>query len=402
MPAETAPLFTRRFFTMCGFTFTVFLSAFQMLPTTPFRILDTGGSTFAAGLFLGFLTYSSALTGPITGALADRLGKRRILIANSLVIAGFAVAYALSTSYVVPLVLVLFHGFFWSGLLSASSAYMTDFIPESRRAEGIGYWGMSTMLAVAVAPGVGFWFYHLGWRWLCASVGILNLGMAAIAFTLEESPVAARMGREHFFHRNLIEWRIVVVAMSLFLCSFGYGGVTSFVALFAERNGVRPKGVFFTTFAIVTIITRVFSGRLADRIGPRKFFLPCLGLVCVGFALLSIAETRRGIILAALVFGTGFGNMYPAFVAHVVRFFDPSRRGAIFGGILAAFDTGIGTGSITLGFIIEHFGFRPAWIVATALSAMSVPFFLWSERRFLLSSPWPGSDGRLTPERREA
>jgi MFS family permease len=226
--------------------------------------------------------------------------------------------------------------------------------------------------------------------------------MAAIAFTLEESPVAARMSREHFFHRNLIEWRIVVVAMSLFLCSFGYGGVTSFVALFAERNGVRPKGVFFTTFAIVTIITRVFSGRLADRIGPRKFFLPCLGLVCVGFALLSIAETRRGIILAALVFGTGFGNMYPAFVAHVVRFFDPSRRGAIFGGILAAFDTGIGTGSITLGFIIEHFGFRPAWIVATALSAMSVPFFLWSERRFLLSSPWPGSDGRLTPERREA
>ncbi len=402
MPAETPPLFTRRFFTMCGFTFTVFLSAFQMLPTTPFRILDTGGSTFAAGLFLGFLTYSSALTGPITGALADRVGKRRILIANSLVIAGFSVAYALSTSYVVPLVLVLFHGFFWSGLLSASSAYMTDFIPESRRAEGIGYWGMSTMLAVAVAPGVGFWFYHLGWKWLCASVGVLNLGMAAIAFTLEESEVAARMSRERFFHRNLIEWRIVVVAFSLFLCSFGYGGVTSFVALFAERNGVKPKGVFFTTFAIVTIFTRVFSGRLADRIGPRKFFLPCLGLVCVGFGLLAMAETRLGIIVAALVFGAGFGNMYPAFVAHVVRFFDPSRRGAIFGGILAAFDTGIGTGSVTLGFIIEHYGFRPAWLVATGLSALSVPYFLWSEKRFLLSSPLPRAKERVTPERQEA
>jgi len=386
MPAETTPLFTRRFFTMCGFTFTVFLSAFQMLPTTPFRILDTGGSTFAAGLFLGFLTYSSALTGPITGALADRVGKRRILIANSLVIAGFSVAYAMSTSYVLPLVLVLFHGFFWSGLLSASSAYMTDFIPESRRAEGIGYWGMSTMLAVAVAPSVGFWFYHLGWIWLCASVGVLNLGMAAIAFTLQESQVAARMTPERFFHRDMIEWRIVFVAFSLFLCSFGYGGVTSFVALFAERNGVRPKGVFFTTFAMVTIVTRLFSGRIADRIGPRKFFLPCLSLVCVGFALLTIAESRLGIIVAALVFGAGFGNMYPAFVAYVVRFFDPSRRGAIFGGILAAFDTGIGTGSVTIGWIIEHYGFRPAWMVATGLSALSVPYFLWSEKRFLLSS----------------
>jgi MFS family permease len=391
MPSAPAPLFTRRFFTMCGFTFTVFLSAFQMLPTTPFRILDTGGSTFAAGLFLGFLTYSSAITGPVTGALADRLGKRRILIMNSVVIAGFALAYGLSTSYVVPLVLVLFHGFFWSGLLSASSAYMTDFIPESRRAEGIGYWGMSTMLAVAVAPSVGFWFYHFGWGWLCASVGVLNLGMAAIAFTLEESPVAARMTREHFFSRDLIEWRMVMVAISLYLCSFGYGGVTSFVALYAERNGVTPKGVFFMTFAAVTIVTRVFSGRLADRIGHRRFFLPCLGLVCVGFALLAFARGRTSLVVAALVFGTGFGNMYPAFVAHVVRFFDPTRRGAVFGGILAAFDTGIGTGSIVLGWIIEHHGFRPAWLVATALSALSIPYFLWSERRFLLSAaPVPG------------
>jgi MFS family permease len=397
MPAaDIAPLFTRRFFTMCGFTFTVFLSAFQMLPTTPFRILDTGGSTFAAGLFLGFLTYSSALTGPITGALADRVGKRRVLIANSLVIAGFSVAYAFSTSYVVPLVLVLFHGFFWSGLLSASSAYMTDFIPESRRAEGSGYWGMSTMLAVAVAPSVGFWFYNRGWMWLCASVGVLNLGMAAIAYTLEESKVAARMSRERFFHKNLIEWRIVIVAFSLFLCSFGYGGITSFVALFAERNGVRPKGIFFTTFAVVTIVTRVFSGRLADRIGPRKFFLPCLGLVSVGFGLLAIAESRLGIIVSALVFGAGFGNMYPAFVAHVVKFFDPSRRGAIFGGILAAFDTGIGTGSVTLGWVIEHYGFRPAWVVATALAATSVPFFLWSEKRYLLS-PRPEQEALGSP-----
>ena len=49
--------------------------------------------------------------------------------------------------------LVFFHGLFWSGLLSASSAYMTEVIPESRRAEGIGYWGMSTMLADGRRPG---------------------------------------------------------------------------------------------------------------------------------------------------------------------------------------------------------------------------------------------------------
>ena len=84
-PIVTVPdvperLFTPRFFVMCGFSFTVFLSAFQLLPTAPFHILDLGGSTFASGLFLGFLTYSSAFSAPLTGAYADRVGSRRVLI----------------------------------------------------------------------------------------------------------------------------------------------------------------------------------------------------------------------------------------------------------------------------------------------------------------------------------
>ena len=70
-------LFSPRFFVMCGFTFTVFLSAFQLLPTAPFHIHDLGGSTFASGLFLGFLTYASAFSAPLTGAISDRIGVDR-------------------------------------------------------------------------------------------------------------------------------------------------------------------------------------------------------------------------------------------------------------------------------------------------------------------------------------
>ena len=73
-------LFTPRFFILWAYNFIVFLSAFQLLPTAPFHILSLGGSHAEAGLFLGFLTYSSAISAPITGALADRWGKRNMLL----------------------------------------------------------------------------------------------------------------------------------------------------------------------------------------------------------------------------------------------------------------------------------------------------------------------------------
>jgi len=110
-------LFTPRFFVMCGFTFTVFLSAFQLLPTAPFHIVDLGGSTFASGLFLGFLTYSSAFSAPLTGAYADRIGHRRMLIISSVALSVFAAAYAVITDYRLMLALAIVQGVFWSGLL---------------------------------------------------------------------------------------------------------------------------------------------------------------------------------------------------------------------------------------------------------------------------------------------
>jgi len=378
------PLFTPRYFMMCGFTFTVFLSLFQLLPTAPFRILDLGGSTALAGVFLGVLTYASALSAPVTGALADRVGKRLTLLVTSLAIAGFSVAYALSSSYWIPLVLVFFHGLFWSGLLSASSAYMTEGIPESRRAEGIGYWGMATMLATAIAPAIGLWMYRRGWAWLCAGTAVLNLVMAAIAWRLPpDSIVSARMQKGRFFGRHLVEWRVVAVTISLFLISFGYGGITSFVAVLCDRNGITPRSIFFTAFALTVLVTRIFSGRLADAYGHRRVLLPCLALVTVGFAMTALAHTRLQLVAAAVVFGLGFGNQYPAFVGYVLKFVADDRRGAAFGGILAAFDTGIGTGSVAIGWLAGEFGFRAAFGFAAFLSCFSIPYFLWAERRFL-------------------
>jgi MFS family permease len=371
-------LFTPRFFVMCGFSFTVFLSAFQLLPTAPFHILDLGGTTFASGLFLGFLTYSSAFSAPLTGALADRLGPRRVLMTSSVALTLFSVAYGVITDYRWMLALVLIHGVFWSGLLSASAAYMTNMLPERRRAEGIGYWGLSTVAAIAVAPTVGFWIYRRGWWWLCALGAGLNVMMGVIAFFLKDTPRETAHERE----RGILEWRVLIISLALFLYSFGYGGITSFAAMYADANHVTPKGLYLTTLAIVILCIRPIAGKLGDRWGYKRVFVPCLVLISVGLALLSFGGTRGWMIASAIVFGAGFGTAYPVYVGYVMRDVSAARRGAAFGAILAAFDTGIGTGSTSMGWIIQHYGFRQAFGVAAAISALALPYFLSADRFF--------------------
>ena len=373
-------LFSPRFFVMCGFTFTVFLSAFQLLPTAPFRIHDLGGSTFASGLFLGFLTYASAFSAPLTGAISDRIGRRRTLVVASGVILLCAIGYALTTSYRVMLALVVVHGLFWSALLSASAAYLTNLLPERRRAEGIAYWGLSSVAAVAVAPPIAFWLLqHGGWRWICVSCGSLNALMGAIAWTLDrdESP------NHHATHSKgpLVEWRVLALSVTLFLYSFAYGAITSFSAVYADAIGVSPKSLYLTVLAVVILLSRPLAGPLADRIGYRRVFMPSLVLIAAGLTILAAGSTRGSLVLSAIVFGLGFGNAYPAFVAYVMRDVTAARRGAAFGAILAAFDTGIGTGSTSVGWLIERYGFSTAFGTAAVLSVIALPYFVVVDRR---------------------
>ncbi|MCM2257034.1 MAG: MFS transporter [Vicinamibacteria bacterium] len=409
-PAPESRLFTPLFFVMCGFSFTVFLSAFILLPTAPFRILELGGSDFAAGMFLGLLTYSSAFAAPFTGALADRFGRRRVLISCSLALSVFAAAYAVVPGVVPLLVLVPFHGAFWSGLMAASAAFVSDILPAHRRAEGLGLWGLSTIAAISMAPSFGFALKGLGWPAVCIACGALNLLMAAIATRLREprrvpapggarrwspggyvaneapSPPSPRHDHRFGAERgkgSVVEWRIVFLSLTLFLYSFGYGGITSFSAVDAQRAGIEPKSLFFTVFAGAMLFSRVLIGRQTDALGHRRVLIPCLVAIAAGLALMVPAPTRNGVILAAVVFGTGFGAAYPAFAALVLQNVPPERRGAAFGSILAAFDTGIGTGSVAIGFMAQRIGFRGAWAVAAALALLALPYFLWAEKRTL-------------------
>lgn len=399
-----APLFTARFFVMCAYTFTVFVSLFQLLPAAPYHVLALGGTTFAGGLFLGFLTYASALSAPFTGQVADRLGHRRVLMFVSVVLAGFTATYAVLDNYKLLLGLVFVHGLFWSALLSASGAYITSIIPESRRAEGIGYWGLSSVIALAAAPPLGFWVYSYGWTALCLEISALNLLMAFIAWRLpddrlrisvrpgfnparqssepgcsEDAPTTGPSLRARALGR--VEWPVMVLSVTMALVAFGYGGLTTFSALFADELGVSPRSVFLTSMAVTMLVGRLTIGRRLDSMGHRSVLFPCLLITASGMALVSVAQGRLTLIIAGLAFGAGFGLLYPAYTAYIMSRIPAWRRGAAFGAMLAAFDVGVGSGSTGLGWLIHQFGYRPAFGLAAGLAFLAVPYFLLVEKR---------------------
>lgn len=382
-------LFTPRFFTLFAFTFTVFVSMFQLLPTAPYRILAIGGSTAVAGLFLGLLTYASALSAPLLGSIVDRLGQRRVLIVTSLAVAGFSALYAVTTDYRLMLGLVVLHGIFWSGLLTASGSYMAAILPASRRAEGLGYWGFASIFAIGVAPSLGFVVYHFGWFTMCGEMVALNLIMTFIAWRLPALALAAPDGSPPFdlvghireFHQH-VEWRVVLLSITMSLVAFGYGALTSFSALFADWLGVTPRGLFLIATAVTMLGGRLLIGRAIDRIGHRRVLLPSLVTCAFGMAVTAAATGPMLLAIGGGLFGLGFGLMWPAFAALALGLSGPAKSGAAYGAMIAAFDTGIGTGSSALGSIVAKFGYRPAFGFAAALAALAAPYFLLVEKRF--------------------
>ncbi|MGZ5433156.1 MAG: MFS transporter [Thermoanaerobaculia bacterium] len=376
------PLFTRKFVMLWLFQAATFFSAFQLLPVIPLRIVDLGGSKATAGLFLFVYTAASAFSAPVMGTIADHIGRRRMLVIASLLFVAFSLAYGVVPWMPLVLAIAVVHGTLWSSILSAAGALMTDFIPPARRTEGLAYWGLAPTAAIAVAPAIGLWVNtSFGWFALCAEIAALSALTAIFASRLRGGETSAV--KKGLRAAELWDWAVVTTSLSLAVASFGYGGITSYVALFSRERGIQPESLFFTVFAISTVVIRVFTSRLGDRFGPNVLLYPAFVAMPVAFFLLARATNRLEMIVAAALFGIGLGAAFPAFMTFVVSNTREDRRARTFGSVILAFDTGIGVGSLTIGAIGERAGLDTAFNVAAAVACLSIPIFLITSRRLV-------------------
>jgi predicted MFS family arabinose efflux permease len=236
--------------------------------------------------------------------------------------------------------------------------------------------------------------YGHGWSALCAELAALNVLMALIAWLLPDDRAEAASARRELENqpkptgrnavdliRTHVEWRVLFLSVGMALMSFGWGSLTSFSSLFADEIGVMPRSLFLSAMSVATLTGRLTIGRTLDRRGYRSVLLRCFLAPPAGLALLALAQGPVSVVISALVFGAGFGLTHPAYTAYIMGHVTPARRGAAFGAMLAAFDTGIGLGSSTMGWLAHAFGFRLAFAASALVAACSLPYFLFAERR---------------------
>jgi len=337
-----------------------------------------GGTEAQIGLVIGAFSLSAVIFRPLVGVLLDRFG-RRLFIAWGLFL--FAVAmylYGWAGGVIALLGLRILHGMAWAIATTAILTAITDIIPPPRRGEGIGWFSASITLAMAIGPILGIWVTQnlpgqlfLVASGLCAVALLLTLG-AKLPF---QPPAGARA-------IVLLEKSALPVAAAALLLFIAYGGVIAFVALFADSIRVNPAA-FFLTFAATLALSRPLAGKLSDRYGEISVIVPAVVIKILALLTLSFSTGLSGVLVAAVLYGIGFGSAQPALHAAIIRLARPDRRGAANASFGSAADLGIGLGAIMLGWVSQHTSYQVLFTVSAVPVALSLIIFALFAKRLL-------------------
>ena len=364
------PLWTRDFILISIASLFITMGFQMLLPVLPVFSAELGGSDSWAGLVVGIFTISAVLMRPIAGRLLDKQGRRGVFILGLIVFLICVVAYNWTSTIFVLLILRFIHGFGWGASSTASSTIASDVVPKSRLGEGMGYFGLTSTLAMAIAPALGLEILGgYGFNavfYISAGVVLISIFIALLikyhkpdVVPKSDSDGFPKSGKAGIFERSAI-----LPAVVIFFITMTYGAIVSFIALYAGQKQVENIGLFFTVYAAALLISRPYFGRLTDRKGTPFAVLPGILCVIVSMSLIYFANSLMAFLIAGFIYGIGFGAVQPALQAMSVRKVDNTRRGAANATFFLGFDLGIGAGAILWGIIAEHLGYQLIYLLA--------------------------------------
>lgn len=413
-------LFTQGYICILAANFLLFFGFWLLIPVLPFYLKETYDCpTAMLGTILSCYTVCCLCIRPFSGYLMDTFPRKPIYILSYFVCVSMFLGYILSTTLTWFIILRAMHGIAFGGVTVGGNTLCVDIMPSSRRGEGLGYYGLTNNVAMALGPMTGLMLHgHISYENIFLTGMIVStaglLCAIAVKARVPESMRKAMTGTSdvHPAKRplaimpagNAVQTRLstglspkisldrfillkgIPVSISLFMLSIPYGATTNFVAMYAhEINLEAPTGFFFTLMAFGMGASRIVAGKRVDRgyitqcihIGfyPVIAAFLLLGL-CRFVATASIPVATVMFFIVPLLLGVGFGIMFPAMNSLYINLAPNNQRATATSTYLTAWDVGIGIGIVSSGVIAEHFTFYMVYLTGSVLCVVSLLFFV--------------------------
>lgn len=385
---EPAALLSRDFVLACLGNLSFFGSMYFLLPALPIYIVQLGGQESDVGLIMGTFTVTSVLLRPFVGRGVDNWQRKAFLLLGAAIFMLASLLYGLASS--VPLLFLVraFHGAGIACFTTAASTYIADIVPAARRGAAMGFYGMFSNIAMSVGPvlgGILMRGYTMAVLFgASAAAGLFSLSVVALLREPRRPDSARPAGRSN---QPLINRSALFPSLIMFSLSLTYGTVLSFLPLLASNRGIGSFEVFFTVFALSLIVVRAGAGEISDRLGRGAVVIPGMVMAAAGLYLLATAYSLQALLLAGVLYGLGFGAVNPALMALTVDRARLAGRGAAMATFSAAFDLGIGLGSVLLGYVLQLTSFAVMYLTGAAIVVLGSLAFAVGQSHVRKDSP---------------
>ena len=361
----------------------LFLFVFYFAQTTilPIYILNELNGTLAqAGLAMTLFMASSIAIRPFSGLIIEKLGRKKTLYISETLFCLFSFAYIFADNLTLLLAIRFLHGIWFSILTTVTVPIANDFIPASRKGEGMGYFVMSINLGIVLGPLLGLTliqpFGYMMVTTLLACIICIGFAFCFMIPIAKEKTIKAETVRRKLSLNDFIEKKALPVSIMAMMISFSYASIMSFISTFsASKNLLSYASLFFVVFAISMMSLRPFTGKIYDRKGASYVIYPAISLFAIGLITLSQVENVTGLMLAAVFIGMGFGSAQPCLQTISIQRSPKDRIGHATSTFFTFYDLGIAIGSIALGYIIASQGYTLTYILCAVTTLLSLIFY---------------------------
>ena len=366
-------------FALVFFTSLLMFTAFYfMLPTLPVfltRVLQIDeGQT---GIILSVYTLAALLIRPFTGFLIDRYGRKIFYLPSLLLFALLFVIYPFAGVFVFILLVRFVHGAIWGVSTTTGSTLIVDIVPAERMGEGIGLYGLAMTFPMAAGPFIGLQLTRNNNYMLLFFCAALLAFSGFILALFIKYPVLKSTSQVSFSFRNLFESTALPVTFNLLIINISYGGLVSFVSLYALKTGIGNTGIFFIVFALGIALARIYMGKIFDRHGPKALAIAGILLLVAGQIILGLFLILPWFLFAGFLLGLGSGIVFPTFQAMVNNLAPAHRRGAANSTLFSGLDLGIGLGMLLTGYLAHSIGLPLAYLIYGGVNVVALFYFVF-------------------------